>query len=78
MGTRISKEELRDKISGIELGNCPATTLVFLLKTCIMKNQFSSIDRHFNYKDAKEQEIKMNINDQRAFVKIMADAMGGA
>jgi len=75
----ISKEELADKIAGYWIGQLAGNYIGFPFENLYDEKPIPVfINRYMNYKDAAELGLKMNLDDRRAFVNIMADAMGGA
>ncbi|MBM1105159.1 ADP-ribosylglycohydrolase family protein [Aurantibacter crassamenti] len=75
----ISKEALSDKIHGYWVGQLAGNYVGFPFENKYDEKPIPVfIDRYMNYKDAKYLNLKMNLEDRRGFVDIMAQAMGGA
>ncbi len=75
----ISKAELTDKIHGYWIGQLAGNYVGFPFENLYTDEPIPVfIDHYFNYKDAESLGLKMNLNDRRSFVNIMADAMGGS
>ncbi|MRI01153.1 ADP-ribosylglycohydrolase family protein [Kriegella sp. EG-1] len=75
----ISKETLTDKIQGYWIGQLAGNYIGFPFENKYVENPIPVfVDRYMNYKDAEKLNLKMNLNDRRGFVDIMAQAMGGA
>jgi ADP-ribosylglycohydrolase len=76
---RISETELRDKIHGYWIGQLAGNYVGFPFENLYTDEAIPLlVDRYFDYKDADRFDLKMNLNDRRSFIRIMADAMGGA
>ncbi len=75
----ITKKELKDKIAGYWIGQLAGNYIGFPFENLYDTVPIPVfINRYFNYLDADTLNLKMNLNDRRGFVNIMADAMGGA
>lgn len=75
----ITKKELTDKIAGYWIGQLAGNYLGFPFENLYTEKPIPVfVDRYFNYQDADSLELKMNVNDRRGYVGIMADAMNGA
>lgn len=75
----ISQEELKDKIAGYWMGQLVGNYVGFPFENLYDEEPIPVfVDRYMNYQDADTLGLKMNLNDRRAFVDIMAQAMGGA
>ncbi len=76
---KISEETLREKIRGYWIGQLAGNYVGFPFENLYTDEAIPIlIDRYYNFKDADTLQVKMNINDRRAFTNIMADALGGA
>jgi len=75
----ISEDELYDKILGYWNGQLVGNYLGFPFENLYDTEPIPVfIDRYFNVFDTDSLDLKMNVNDRRAYVHIMADALGGA
>lgn len=75
----ITETELRDKIAGYWIGQLTGNYIGFPFENMYDYEPIPVfVDRFMNYKDADSLGLKMNLNDRRGFVNILADAMGGA
>ena len=75
----ISEEELTDKIAGYWIGQLAGNYIGFPFENLYTETPVPVFaDRYFDYRDADSLGLKMNLNDRRGYVRIMADAMGGA
>jgi ADP-ribosylglycohydrolase len=75
----ITKEDLTEKIMGYWVGQLAGNYIGFPFENLYDDEPIPVfIDRYFNYKDADSLGLRMNLNDRRGYVGIMADAMDGA
>lgn len=75
----ITKKQLTDKISGYWIGQLAGNYLGFPFENLYAETPVPVfVDRYFDYKDADSLNLKMNLDDRRGYVSIMADAMGGS
>lgn len=75
----LNEADLRDKITGYWNGQLVGNYLGFPFENCYDREPLPVfIDRYYNVFDADSLNLKMNVNDRRAYVHIMADALGGA
>jgi len=75
----ISESQLREKIQGYWVGQLAGNYVGFPFENLYTDHAIPIfIDRYFNFGDTDSLDIKMNLNDRRAYIHIMADAMGGA
>lgn len=74
----ISETRLRQSIEGYWIGQIVGNYLGFPFENLYLDEPIPVlIDRYYDFRDASP-ELRMNLNDRRAFIHIMADAMGGA
>ncbi len=75
----ISQEVVRDQNEGYWLGQLVGNYLGFPFENLYTRSPKPIlIDRYYNFGDTDSIDLKMNLNDRRAFVHIVADAIGGA
>lgn len=75
----ISQKDLRDKIHGYWIGQLVGNYVGFPFENLYAEAPIPIlIDRYYNFGDADTLNLKMNLNDRRAYINIMAEAMGGA
>jgi len=75
----IDRDTLRDKIMGYWLGQLVGNYMGFPFENLYLNEAIPiDIDRYYDFRDADKYDLKMNLNDRRAYPRIMADAMGGA
>ncbi|MEK6480646.1 ADP-ribosylglycohydrolase family protein [Catalinimonas sp. 4WD22] len=75
----ISEDELRDKIKGYWIGQLVGNYLGFPFENLYTDVPIPIlVDRYYDFRALDTIELKMNADDRRAFVPIMAGAMGGA
>ncbi|WP_020529727.1 ADP-ribosylglycohydrolase family protein [Flexithrix dorotheae] len=75
----ISQNELRDKIHAYWLGQLVGNYVGFPFENVYVEEPIPIlIDRYYTFEDYDPVNLKMNINDRRAFTTIMAGAMDGA
>lgn len=75
----ITKAELKDKISGYWMGQLAGNYIGFPFENLYEEEPIPVfIDRYFDHQDADTLGIKMNTNDRRGYIRVMADALGGA
>ncbi|MFW5831200.1 MAG: ADP-ribosylglycohydrolase family protein [Prolixibacteraceae bacterium] len=75
----ITKEELTGKIAGYWIGQLAGNYIGFPFENLYTETPVPVfVDRYFDYRDADSLGLKMNLNDRRGYVRIMAHAMGGA
>lgn len=75
---QISREQLRAAIEGYWIGQLAGNYVGFPFENLYQEEPIPVlIDRYYTYKDA-DLGLMMNLDDRRAFVPILADALGGA
>ena len=75
----ISESELKEKIAGYWIGQLAGNYIGFPFENLYTEEPIPVfVDRYMNYKDAEQLGLRMNLDDRRGFVSIMAHAMGGA
>lgn len=75
---RLAAAELRDKIHGWWLGQLVGNYLGFPFENLYTDEPIPVlIERYHDFRDAGSG-LRMNLDDRRAYIRIMADAMGGA
>lgn len=75
----ISEDVLYDKILGYWNGQLVGNYLGFPFENLYDLEPIPVfVDRYYNVFDTDSLDLKMNINDRRAYVHILADALGGA
>jgi ADP-ribosylglycohydrolase len=75
----ISKEDFRDKIFGYWNGQLVGNYLGFPFENLYDEEPIPVfVDRYFTFEDAERYGLRMNLDDRRAYIHIMADALGGA
>ncbi|MFW6289985.1 MAG: ADP-ribosylglycohydrolase family protein, partial [Mariniphaga sp.] len=75
----ITKEELTGKIAGYWIGQLAGNYIGFPFENLYTETPVPVfVNRYFDYRDADSLGLKMNLNDRRGYVRIMAHAMGGA
>lgn len=75
----IEEEELRDKLLGYWLGQLVGNYMGFPFENLYLEDPIPiDIERYYDFQDAEKFQLKMNLNDRRAYPRIMADALGGA
>jgi hypothetical protein len=76
---RLSESDLRDKIHGWWIGQIAGNYLGFPFENLYTDEPIPIlIDRYHDFRDAAPSGLRMNLDDRRAYIRIMADAMGGA
>ncbi len=74
----ITREELREKISGFWLGQLVGNYMGFPFENLYTDEPIPIlVDRYHDFRDAGPG-LRMNLDDRRAYIHIMADALGGA
>lgn len=75
----ITESELKEKIGGYWIGQLAGNYIGFPFENLYTEEPIPVfIDRYMNYKDVEQLGLRMNLDDRRGFVSIMAHAMGGA
>lgn len=75
----ISEDVLYDKILGYWNGQLVGNYLGFPFENLYDLEPIPVfVDHYYNVFDTDSLDLKMNINDRRAYVHILADALGGA
>src|SRR5690554_5489932 len=75
----ITKAELRDKLYGYWVGQLADNYIGFPFENLYEEEPIPVfIDRYYDHRDADTLGIKMNTDDRRGYIRIMADALGGA
>ncbi|WP_236971736.1 ADP-ribosylglycohydrolase family protein [Membranihabitans marinus] len=75
----LNETELYDKITGYWNGQLVGNYMGFPFENIYDREPLPVfVDRYYDYGDLDTIDVKMNLNDRRSFVRIMADAMGGA
>ena len=75
----ISKAELRDKIQAYWYGQLVGNYMGFPFENIYKEEPIPIlIDRYYTVNDLETHDLKMNKDDRRAYIHILADAMGGA
>ncbi len=75
----ISKAELRDKIQAYWYGQLVGNYMGFPFENIYKEEPIPIlIDRYYTVNDLETSDLKMNKDDRRAYIHILADAMGGA
>jgi hypothetical protein len=75
----ITEEEIYEKILGYWNGQLVGNYMGFPFENVYDQDPIPIfIDRYYNVFDKDSLNLKMNVNDRRAYVHIMADALGGA
>jgi hypothetical protein len=75
---RISQKDLHNKIHGFWIGQIVGNYVGFPFENLYTDEPLPVlIDRYYDYRDAGSG-LRMNLDDRRAYIHIMADAMGGA
>ncbi len=76
---RISETQLKDSIHGYWIGQLAGNYIGFPFENLYVEEPIPIlVNRYFDYRDQARFDLNMNLNDRRAFTRIMADAMGGA
>lgn len=75
----ITKAELKDKLYGYWIGQLAGNYIGFPFENLYEEEPIPVfIDRYFDHRDADTLGIMMNTEDRRGYIRIMADALGGA
>ncbi len=75
----ITKAELKEKITGYWIGQLAGNYIGFPFENIYEEEPIPIfIDRYFDHRDADTLGIRMNTNDRRGYIRIMAGALGGA
>ncbi len=75
----ISKSALRDKIHGYWIGQLVGNYVGFPFENLYSDDAIPIlVDRYYNFGDLDSINLKMNTEDRRGYVNILAHAMGGA
>lgn len=76
---QISKSELKDKIHAYWVGQLVGNYIGFPFENLYQEQPIPIlIDRYYNAFDLDSLDLKMNTSDRRAYIHIIADALGGA
>jgi len=76
---KITANELKDKIHGYWIGQLAGNYLGFPFENLYTDEPIPRlIDRYYNFRDVDSLDLMMNLDDRRAYINIMAQAMGGA
>ncbi|MBR9998675.1 MAG: ADP-ribosylglycohydrolase family protein [Cyclobacteriaceae bacterium] len=75
----IRESELRDKIAGYWIGQLVGNYVGFPFENIYMDKPIPVfIDRYLDFHALDSLDLQMNVNDRRAYMPIMANAMNGA
>lgn len=75
----ITEKELKEKVSGYWIGQLAGNYIGFPFENIYEETPMPVfVDRYFDFRDADTLGIAMNTNDRRGYIRIMAEAMGGA
>ncbi|EON77431.1 HesB/YadR/YfhF [Lunatimonas lonarensis] len=76
---RIPLSDFRDKLFGYWNGQLVGNYLGFPFENLYDEEPLPLfVDRYYTFEDAERHGLRMNLNDRRAYIHIMADALGGA
>lgn len=75
----ITRDELRTGIDGYWIGQLAGDFVGFPFENIYQEEPLPVLaDRYYTYKDAMQQGLKVNTDDRRGYMSILADALGGA
>lgn len=75
----ITQDELHRAIEGYWIGQLAGNYIGFPFENIYEEDPIPVyIDRYYTYEDAEKLGLEMNIEDRRAFIHILAEALGGA
>ncbi len=75
----LSAERLRDAVEGYWIGQLAGNYLGLPFENLYTDQPLPVlIDRYYTFKDAEPSGLQMNLNDRRAYLPVLADALGGA
>lgn len=76
---RLSREDLRDRIHAFWIGQIAGNYIGFPFENLYTEQPLPVlVDRYYDFRDADATGLRMNLDDRRAYIRIMADAFGGA
>ncbi|MEQ9825936.1 MAG: ADP-ribosylglycohydrolase family protein [Puniceicoccaceae bacterium] len=75
----ISKSDLRDAIEGYWIGQLAGNYIGFPFENMYQDEPMPLlVKRYYTWKDAETEGLLMNLEDRRAYLPILADALGGS
>ena len=79
-GTReLTEAQLRAAVEGYWIGQLAGNYLGLPFENLYTDEPLPMlVDRYYTFKDAEPLQLKMNIDDRRAYLPMLADALGGA
>lgn len=76
---QIAAEDLRDRIHAFWVGQIAGNYIGFPFENLYTDEPLPIlVDRYYDFRDAESTGLRMNLNDRRGYIRIMADAFGGA
>lgn len=75
----IPASELRDRIHAFWIGQIAGNYVGFPFENLYTDEPLPVlVDRYYDFRDAAKSGLRMNLDDRRGYIRIMADAFGGA
>ena len=75
----LSQAELRRAVEGYWIGQLAGNYVGLPFENLYLEEPLPMlVDRYYTFQDAKPLGLKMNLDDRRAYLPILADALGGA
>ncbi|HUG11710.1 MAG TPA: ADP-ribosylglycohydrolase family protein [Opitutaceae bacterium] len=75
----ITAAELRTAIEGYWIGQLAGNYVGFPFENLYQEEPLPIlVDRYYTFKDAEGSDLKIQLNDRRGYIRIMADALGGS
>lgn len=75
----LSADRLREAVEGYWIGQLAGNYIGFPFENLYQEEPIPVlVERYYTWQDAEREGLKMNVNDRRAFLPILADALGGA